>query len=270
MDLEKLLADFTSLVKQGYKEIILTGVNVGDYGKLLNLSLYDVLLRLIEVEGQFRIRISSIEPNLLTDGIIELTAKSEKMCKHFHIPLQSGSAEVLKKMQRRYTKDDYKHLIKKLNNMIPGIGIGVDVIVGFPGESEKEFLETYEFLRDLEISYLHVFTYSERPDTKAISMENKVDVAERRRRNNMLRILSAKKKHEFYKNIAGSTVEVLFESETGDGFIKGFSSNYIRVVHPFEKILVNTLCSVGVTGIKDELCEGNILEIKNSVDLLAS
>ena len=270
MELEKLVTDFRSLIQHGYKEIILTGVNVGDYGKSANNSFHDLLLRLVQVEGEFRLRVSSIEPNLLTDEIIELTASNEKMSKHFHIPLQSGSPEILKRMQRRYKVEDYRMLIDKLNSRIPGVGIGVDVIVGFPGETEEEFLQTYNFLRELEISYLHVFTYSERPDTKAMTMQNQINIAERRRRNNMLRILSVKKRHNFYKKMLGSEVEVLFESGVNGGFIKGFSSNYIRVVHPFEEKLINKLCRVQLTGIKDELCEGKILEIKNSVDLLAS
>ena len=270
MELEKLVTDFRSLIQHGYKEIILTGVNVGDYGKSANNSFHDLLLRLVQVEGEFRLRVSSIEPNLLTDEIIELTASNEKMSKHFHIPLQSGSPEILKRMQRRYKVEDYRMLIDKLNSRIPGVGIGVDVIVGFPGETEEEFLQTYNFLRELEISYLHVFTYSERPDTKAMTMQNQINIAERRRRNNMLRILSVKKRHNFYEKMLGSEVEVLFESGVNGGFIKGFSSNYIRVVHPFEEKLINKLCRVQLTGIKDELCEGKILEIKNSVDLLAS
>ena len=270
MELEKLVADFRSLVQHGYKEIILTGVNVGDYGKSTNNSFHDLLLRLVQVEGEFRLRVSSIEPNLLTDEIIELTASNEKMSKHFHIPLQSGSPEILKRMQRRYKVEDYRKLIDKLNSRIPGVGIGVDVIVGFPGETEEEFLQTYNFLRELEISYLHVFTYSERPDTKSMTMQNQINLAERRKRNKMLRILSVKKRHNFYEKMLGCEVEVLFESGVNGGFIKGFSSNYIRVVHPFEEKLINKLCRVQLIGIKDELCEGKILVIKNSVDLLAS
>jgi threonylcarbamoyladenosine tRNA methylthiotransferase MtaB len=270
MELEKLVADFRSLIQQSYKEIILTGVNVGDYGKSTNNSFHDLLLRLVQVEGEFRLRVSSIEPNLLTDEIIELTASNEKMSKHFHIPLQSGSPEILKRMQRRYKVEDYRKLIDKLNSRIPGVGIGVDVIVGFPGETEEEFLQTYNFLSELEISYLHVFTYSERPDTKAMTMQNQINLAERRKRNKMLRILSVKKRHNFYEKMLGGEVEVLFESGVNGGFIKGFSPNYIRVVHPFEEKLINKLCRVQLTGIKDELCEGKILEIKNSVDLLAS
>lgn len=157
MDPDQVVTEFTNLVNQGYKEIILTGVNVGDYGKSFDLSFYNLLKRLIEVEGDFRIRISSIEPNLLTDEIIQLTSQTNKICNHFHIPLQSGSNIILKSMQRRYNVEDYKNVVSKVKGIIPDCGIGVDVIVGYPGETEKEFMETYNFLLELPISYLHVF-----------------------------------------------------------------------------------------------------------------
>ena len=200
---EEVISQFRQLINSGYKEIILTGVNVGDYGNSFDKNLYDVLKELVEIPGDFRIRISSIEPNLLTDEIIKLTAENEKLCNHFHIPLQSGSTDVLKLMQRRYTPSFYKERINKIKELIPDCGIGVDVIVGSPGETEERFLETYNFLNELPISYLHVFTYSERPNTKAITMEGAVDVAERRKRNNMLRILSEKKRNEFYRPMIG-------------------------------------------------------------------
>ncbi len=188
MNPDEVISEFKALVDEGYKEIILTGVNVGDYGKNYSTDLYRLLLKIIDVEGDFRIRISSIEPNLLSDEIIDLAASSEKMCKHFHIPLQSGSSDILKLMQRRYTVDDYRNVIEKVVDKIPECGIGIDVIVGFPGETEKHFQETYKFLTELPFSYLHVFTYSERPNTKAISLPGKVEVNERKKRNNMLRI----------------------------------------------------------------------------------
>ena len=181
------------------------------------------------------LRISSIEPNLLTDEIINLTAESDKICNHFHIPLQSGSNAILRSMQRRYTADDYRKVILKAKQLIPDLGIGVDVIVGYPGETEKEFMETYNFLLDLPISYLHVFTYSERPDTKALTLSDSVDPAERKRRNKMLRILSDKKKNYFYNQMIGKNLDVLFESESEDGMIKGFSSNYMRVQNNYDK-----------------------------------
>ncbi|MBE0551944.1 MAG: tRNA (N(6)-L-threonylcarbamoyladenosine(37)-C(2))-methylthiotransferase MtaB, partial [Ignavibacterium sp.] len=216
MNFELVVEEFTNLVKSGYKEIILTGVNVGDYGKSFDLNLYSLLKNLISVEGDFRIRISSIEPNLLTDEIINLTAESEKLCKHFHIPLQSGSSSILKSMQRRYTPYDYKNVILKTKQSIPDVGIGVDVIVGYPGETEKEFMETYNFLLDLPISYLHVFSYSERPDTKALTISDSVDPSERKKRSKMLRILSDKKKNDFYNRMIGKNIDVLFESKGED------------------------------------------------------
>lgn len=265
MDPELVVTEFTKLVQQGYKEIILTGVNVGDYGKSFDLLFYDLLKRLVDVEGDFRIRISSIEPNLLTDEIINLTAGTDKICKHFHIPLQSGSNTILKSMQRRYKVEDYKNVVEKVKSAIPDCGIGVDVIVGYPGETEKEFLETYSFLLDLPISYLHVFTYSQRPETKAISMDNQVDPAERKRRNKMLRILSDKKKNYFYNQMIGKDLEVLFESKNDDNFIKGFSSNYVRVQSTYSENLENKLCLVKLESTINGLASGKIMETKNSV-----
>jgi threonylcarbamoyladenosine tRNA methylthiotransferase MtaB len=270
MNSEKVLEEFNFLINSGYKEIILTGVNVGDYGKSFDKNLYELLLKMIDVPGEFRIRISSIEPNLLTDEIIELTAKSEKMCNHFHIPLQSGSPEILKMMRRRYKIEDYHDLILNASSKINDLGIGVDVIVGFPGETEAHFLETYNFLKELPVSYLHVFTYSERPDTFAASLNGTVDIFERKKRNNMLRILSAKKKNEFYNKMIGKDLEVLFESENYNGNIKGFSSNYVRVIHKFDSELVNRFSSVKILGIEESECTGRVLEIKNSIDLKAS
>lgn len=267
MNPELVVEEFTNLVKQGYKEIILTGVNVGDYGKSYDLNFYELLKKLIRVDGNFRIRISSIEPNLLTDEIINLTAESEKLCKHFHIPLQSGSDTILRSMQRRYSAEDYRQVILKTKHLIPDVGIGVDVIVGYPSETEKEFMETYNFLLNLPISYLHVFTYSERPDTKALTISESVDPAERKRRSKMLRILSDKKKNYFYNQMIGKNVDVLFESKDEDGTVKGFSSNYVRVQNRFNKDLENQICNVAVSGIENGLVYGEIKEIKNSVAL---
>ncbi|MBE0538215.1 MAG: tRNA (N(6)-L-threonylcarbamoyladenosine(37)-C(2))-methylthiotransferase MtaB [Ignavibacterium sp.] len=267
MSPELVVQDFTKLVQQGYKEIILTGVNVGDYGKSFNLNFYDLLKRLILIEGDFRIRISSIEPNLLTDEIIELTAESEKLCNHFHIPLQSGSTPILKSMKRRYSAEDYRSVILKAIQKIPDLGIGVDVIVGYPGETEKEFMETYNFLVNLPVSYLHVFTYSERPDTKAAALPDSVAPAERKRRNKMLRILSDKKKNYFYTQMIGKNLNVLFESKDEDGMIKGFSSNYVRIETAYQDKLENAICKVEAKEIVKGLIHGEIKEIKNSVEL---
>ena len=266
---ENVLSDFKSLVEKGYKEIILTGVNVGDYGKAFDTNLPGLLKNMTEVPGNFRIRISSIEPNLLTDEILEFTANNEKMCKHFHIPLQSGSTKILRLMQRRYKTEDYYKLIQKAKSLIPELGIGVDVIVGFPGESQIDFNETHSFLRDLPVSYLHVFTYSERPNTKAIEMPNPVDVQERRRRNNVLRILSEKKKNAFYKEMLNQEIEVLFEAENDNGLIKGFSSNYVRTGHLFTPELVNKFAKVKIKSINDGICLGEIRGTKKSIDLIA-
>lgn len=270
MDPDSAVREFKSLLNKGYIEIILTGVNVGDYGKAYNTDLYNLLLRLVEIPGNFRIRISSVEPNLLNDKIIELTASNEKMCKHFHVPLQSGSPKILKMMKRRYKVEDYKKLIDKLNTTIPEVGIGVDVIVGFPGETEDDFLDTYNFLRDLEISYLHVFTYSERPGTPAIALPGQVDIFERKRRNNLLRDLSSRKKNLFYNKMIGRELNVLFETENHNGIIKGFSSNYVRVAVPFNPDLVNTLAGVSINNSDNSVCTGELTAIKKSVDSLAS
>ncbi len=269
MNPDNLILEFTNLVASGYKEIILTGVNVGDYGKSFNTKLYDVLLRMLNISGEFRIRISSIEPNLLSDEILVLTAQNEKMCKHFHIPLQSGSTKILCSMQRRYKVSDYSNLIYKIKNIIPDAGIGVDVIVGYPGETKEDFLQTYNFLNELPVSYLHVFTYSERPGTKAIELQETVDVHERRKRNNMLRILSEKKKYSFYSEMIGKNLEVLFESKDDKGQIKGFSSNYLRVSHTFNEDLVNKFSNVIITNIEENVAYGSIVGMKKSIDLIA-
>jgi threonylcarbamoyladenosine tRNA methylthiotransferase MtaB len=277
MNPDSVISEFKMLLGEGYKEIILTGVNVGDYGKLFKTDLYTLLKKLVEIPGDFRIRISSIEPNLLSDDIINLTSDSEKMCKHFHIPLQSGSKKILKLMKRRYTAKQYEKLIYNVKNKIKDAGIGVDVIAGFPGETEEDFLVTYNFIRELPVSYLHVFTYSERPSTKAITLQGTVDVFARKKRNNMLRVLSEKKRYKFYENMIGKELNILFESENNDGTINGFSSNYIKVKNNFDPSLVNEFCKVKIERISQNMCEGKLLgdsnnlkEINNSVDLLAS
>ena len=215
------------LIDAGYKEIVLTGVNTGDYdcdGK----RLINVMTELEKLDIP-RLRVSSIEPNLITDEIIDLVAGSGKFCKHFHIPLQSGDTDILKAMRRRYTNNQYAELISRINKCIPLAGIGVDVITGFPGEDEEKFRNTFDFIDSLNISYLHVFTYSERRDTDAALMKGRVDVKERRKRNEILRNLSAKKKFEFHERNAGTEASVLFESPKEDGTVEGYTSNYIRV-----------------------------------------
>lgn len=270
MSPEEVILEFRHLLDDDYKEIILTGVNVGDYGKSFNTDLFSLLSKLVEIEGEFRIRVSSIEPNLLSDEILELTARSEKLCKHFHIPLQSGSPKILRTMQRRYKVEDYEKLIQKINSTIPEAGIGVDVIVGFPGETDDDFLATHNFLRDLPISYLHVFTYSERPNTAANDMLHKVDLIDRKERNKILRILSDKKRNDFYNRMLNRDVDVLFEHENYNGMMKGFSSNYIRVTMPYRLELTNKFSQVQITGFDKSLCTGKIVDTKKAVDLFIS
>jgi threonylcarbamoyladenosine tRNA methylthiotransferase MtaB len=267
---EEVVKEFNKLLDAGYKEIILTGVNVGDYGKNIDTNPFNLLSELIKVEGEFRIRISSIEPNLLSDEILELVAESEKLCNHFHIPLQSGSTRILKAMQRRYTIEDYENLIYKVKNRLPDAGIGVDVIVGFPGETEEDFIHTHNFLRELPISYLHVFTYSERPDTKAISLPGIVDVQERKRRNNILRILSEKKRAKFYSDMIGTNQDVLFENAIKNGLMHGFTSNYIRVQTDFNESLTGQICPIILTRAEADICTGTILSTKKSIDLVTT
>ena len=282
---EEVINEFKQLLKAGYKEIILTGVNVGDFGKSLSpdldheqehdqehdheYNLYSLLKMMLKVEGDYRIRISSIEPNLLTDEILDLTANDERICNHFHIPLQSGSREILKLMQRRYRIEDYLELIYKANNRITDLGIGVDVIVGFPGETQENFLETYNFLKGLQISYLHVFTYSERPETKAIEMANSVDPIERKRRSNMLRILSEKKKHEFYQKMVGKELTILFEHEDRNGMLKGFSSNYVRIKHSFDQELINKFVKVKIKEVDENICTTENISINELINIQA-
>jgi len=267
---EKVVQQFSSIVAQGYKEIILTGVNVGDYGKSFETDFYHLLQKLISLKGDFRIRISSIEPNLLTDKIISLMLSSEKLCKHFHIPLQSGNNKILKLMQRRYTSETYKTLITKLNDLDSEIGIGVDVITGFPCETIEDFEITFNFLKDLPISYLHVFTYSERPNTKAISLPGKVTLEERKRRSALLHILSDKKRFAFQERFIGKTQKVLFEEGTSDkNTIKGFTSNYIRVFHPFSSELQNQFAPVTINKVYGNYCTGLIEGNNFSVERIA-
>ena len=247
------------------KEIVLTGVNIGDTspsptlpeGKGAN-KFFELLraldsLRFAESRNEtFRFRISSIEPNLLTDEIIEFVAASKKFVPHFHIPLQSGSDKILKLMKRRYLSDLYRSRVEKIKSLMPHCCIGADVITGFPGETEQDFLETYRFINALDISYLHVFTYSERDSTEAINLPGEVARHERKRRNNMLRILSQKKLRHFYQQHLGKKYSVLFETENKDGMIHGFTENYIKVKHPFDASLMNCLVDVELTTLDED------------------
>ena len=253
--LQNVLTNAHEISKKGIQEIVLTGVNIGDYGKgeFGNKKHQHTFLELIQaldnVEGIKRLRISSIEPNLLKNEMIDFVSKSNRFVPHFHIPLQSGSNLVLKNMRRRYMRELYEERVALIKKQMPDACIGVDVIVGFPGETEALFLESFNFLNTLDISYLHVFTYSERPNTLAASMENKVPKNIRTKRSKLLRGLSVKKRRAFYESQLGSVRTVLFEGENKSGYIHGFTENYVKVKTPWNPTLVNTLHEVELTKI---------------------
>lgn len=246
------------LVSRGYREIVLTGVNVGDYGRSEGTDLMSLLKRLEEIEELRRIRISSIEPNLLTHDMINYIRRSHKICHHFHVPLQSGNDYVLKLMRRRYLTNYYRDLICAIREEIPDAGIGADVIVGFPGETEFHFDQTYRFLVDLPLSYLHVFTYSERPNTLAVNLPGSVEPATRARRSEMLRTLSVKKRRQFYESFVGRTISVLMEGTVEGNWRIGHTSHYVRVGIPMSSAQENDIVDVRVTGIDELLCIGGI------------
>lgn len=239
--LDNILANARKLAEAGVKEIVLTGVNIGDYGKDQPGTFLDVVQAIDQVEGIERIRISSIEPNLLNDDIIAYVATSKRFQPHFHVPLQSGNNEMLAAMRRRYRRELYADRVARIKSLMPHACIGVDVIVGHPGETEEHFLDTYQFLNELDISYLHVFTYSERPNTHAINLAHPVPQSDRARRSKMLRILSEKKKRHFYEQFIGQTRPILFEEEIRDGQLHGFTDNYIKVSTPYDPLLVNEI-----------------------------
>lgn len=253
--LQNVLKNAYEISKKGIQEVVLTGVNIGDYGKgeFGNKNHQHTFLELIQsldtVEGIKRLRISSIEPNLLKNETIDFVSKSNCFVPHFHIPLQSGSNLVLKNMRRRYMRELYEERVAVIKQQMPDACIGVDVIVGFPGETEALFLETFNFLNTLDISYLHVFTYSERPNTLAASMQNAVPKAIRTKRSKLLRGLSVKKRRAFYESQLGSIRTVLFEGENKSGYIHGFTENYVKVKTPWNPTLVNTLHEIELTKI---------------------
>lgn len=256
--MENVLKNAKEISEQGIKEIVLTGVNIGDYGKgefgnkKHEHTFLDLVTELDKVEGIERLRISSIEPNLLKNETIELVSKSRAFVPHFHVPLQSGSNDILKKMKRRYMKELYVDRVSKIKEVMSHACIGVDVIVGFPGETDEHFLETYNFLNELDISYLHVFTYSERDNTEAAEMDGVVPKNIRSKRSKMLRGLSAKKRRAFYEKQIGTTRTVLFEGENKEGYIHGFTENYVKVKTPWNPELVNTLHKVELTKIDED------------------
>ena len=260
--IENVIRNANKIASEGVKEIVLTGVNIGDFGKgqlitedfknKKDVTFLDLIIALDEVKGIERFRISSIEPNLLKDQIIDFVAKSKKFVPHFHIPLQSGSNVLLKLMKRRYHKELYADRINKIKTLMPDCCIGVDVIVGFPGETDELFLETYNYLNNLDLSYLHVFTYSERDNTEAIDLPNQVSIVERKRRNKMLRILSAKKLRLFYEQQKGKILSVIFENENKKGFMYGFTQNYVKVKYPFDETLCNSILNVTILDFDEE------------------
>ena len=264
---ENVLKNASEISKRGIKEIVLTGVNIGDYGKgefgnkKHEHTFLDLVKQLDKVAGIHRLRISSIEPNLLRDETIDFVSKSDTFVPHFHIPLQSGSDDLLKKMKRRYLRDTYTNRVQKIKKALPNACIGVDVIVGFPGETEKHFLDTYHYLNDLDISYLHVFTYSERANTEAVLMDGVVPKKTRAKRSKMLRGLSVKKRRAFYETQLGETLTVLFESENKEGYIYGFTENYVKVKTPWNPAFINTLHTITLTSIdEDGLVRFNFIE----------
>jgi threonylcarbamoyladenosine tRNA methylthiotransferase MtaB len=256
--MENVLTNAREISGQNIKEIVLTGVNIGDYGKgefgnkKHEHTFLDLVTELDKVEGIERLRISSIEPNLLKNETIDVVSKSRAFVPHFHIPLQSGSNEILKLMKRRYMRELYVDRVSKIKEVMPHACIGVDVIVGFPGETNEHFLETYNFLNELDISYLHVFSYSERDNTEAVDMDGVIPMNVRNKRSKMLRGLSVKKRRAFYESQLGTTRTVLFESENKEGYINGFTENYVKVKTPWNPDLVNTLHEVELTKIDSD------------------
>jgi threonylcarbamoyladenosine tRNA methylthiotransferase MtaB len=256
--LENVISNAKEISSKGIKEIVLTGVNIGDYGKgeFGNKKHEHTFLELVKeldtIDGIHRLRISSIEPNLLKNETIDFVAKSNSFVPHFHIPLQSGSDVLLKKMKRRYLRKTYTNRVVRIKEVMPNACIGVDVIVGFHGETDELFLETYNYLNEMDISYLHVFTYSERPNTEAVDLEGVVPKKVRAKRSKMLRGLSAKKRRSFYESQLGNTLTVLFENENKEGYINGFTENYVKVKAPWNPELINTLHTITLTKIDED------------------
>jgi len=256
--IENIVKNVNEIVSNGIREIVLTGINLGDFGKRQsdNIKTNENFLKLIKtldkIDGVERYRLSSIEPNLLTDDIITFVSNSKRFVPHFHIPLQSGSNVILKKMRRRYKTPLYKSRVDLIRKLMPSASIGVDVIVGFPGETDEMFLETYDFIKKLDISYLHVFSYSERENTKAIELNGVVPKKIRNKRSKLLRLLSASKKTSFYKKNIGGDYNVLFESENKNGLIEGYTENYIRVRKDWNKNLVGKIRKVKIEKVDSE------------------
>lgn len=261
IDISLVPNQLRKVVESGYKEVVISGINLGDYKSKNGENFTDLVKLISEIEYDLRVRISSVEPNLLKDEIIDTVANSDKFCKHFHIPLQSGSPEILRKMKRRYKADYYKELIEKIKSKIPDCGIGVDVIVGFPGETEEHFKETYNLLESMPISYLHVFTYSERDNTPAINYPNPVKQEERKRRTNLLRDLSINKKRDFYQAQIGKVLTVIPEAkDNNDGMWKSWSDNYVRVKFIGNNYIPKDFTKILITSSDEDFAYGTIFQ----------
>ncbi len=263
--IEEVLKAADEIAAKGVKEIVLTGVNIGDFENESGENFLQLIQALDKVEGIDRFRISSIEPNLLTEEIIEFVASSDKFVPHFHIPLQSGSDRILESMRRRYKRDLYAERVSKIKSLMPHCCIGVDVIVGFPGETDEEFMETYEFIKELPVSYLHVFTYSERPNTTALRIKGRVPDATRRERHDMLVSLSEKKRRLFYEENLGNEFPVLWEQQKHGEYMQGFTSNYIKVKTTYDPVKVNRIDNLLLEDIDSEgVVIGRISELVHS------
>ena len=249
MPIADIVAEAKEIAAAGQKEIVITGINTGDFGRTTGEKFIDLLRALNEVDGIERYRISSIEPNLITDEIIEFCARSPKFVPHFHIPLQSGSTHILGLMRRRYTAERYRERIAKIRELMPDAFLGVDVIVGFPGEGEAEFMETYNLLEEVGASFLHIFPFSERPGTPAVTMPGKVQSRISTERVSRLEELSAKLHRAFSEKYLGTVREVLFESTNHDGIMYGYTDNYLRVAVPYNADVINTICPVRLESI---------------------
>lgn len=265
--IENIVKAAQEIARNEVKEIVLTGVNIGDFGIVKGErkeSFLDLIKALDEVEEIERFRISSIEPNLLTNEIIEFVAQSKRFVPHFHIPLQSGSSKVLALMKRRYKRELYQERVQKIKEIMPDCCIGVDVIVGHPGETDEEFKESYNFINDLDISYLHVFTYSERENTSALLIKPVVPQNKRAERSRMLHILSDKKRRYFYEQHIGSEQDVLFEAEENDGFMTGFTSNYVKVNAKYDPLLINDIKRIKLKSINEDM----LVEVEELEEIL--
>ena len=256
--IDVLRAQTSDIASQGYKEIVLTGVNVGDFGRKIRTDLLSLLRALVLVDGIERIRVSSIEPNLLTDDLLDFWLSEPKLCKHFHIPLQSGHNTVLASMKRRYRTEFYAERVERIKSVCSDACIGADVLVGYPGETANIFEQSYQFIRDLPLSYIHTFTYSERPGTPAPQFQGRVEPRIRAERSERLRMLGVRKRRMFQESFVGKAVSVLFEDEREQGWWSGFTDQYVRVIAKSERPISNEIHSVRIRGANNENCFGEL------------